>query len=813
MAAIVTDLQLINTNSTADATTGYTRIGGPAATNPAVDPDVKIQGTNCMKDANITTTVFPTDSGMSMNAFTAINLTGKLLYSWRNQSYPSNLPYKGQYGGAAIWISSGATYSTSPYKVFDLDGQDTDLVGGWKCYAVDASRTSGKTAGSLSLTAVTSVGWTRMILTTIAVAMNYVDASRYGTGLKIRDNSSITGYGSTLAEIYSYDSTSTNSYGVITSQSGIYYLMGKLYIGGNDTTYPTTNDNQGALTYFKDTDQTIIWRSMPVTTGFYEVRVASNATQHTVAQIGNYDPVTGLTSNGLTIKGSVDKGAMASQQETPGTLTNVAMYTGSRIGAGQSFTCDVVGAKVDNVQFLMSKIAAPTGNLQVKLYAHSGTLGTSSVPSGAPLAYSDVVNSTTLTNTFGWVKFPFTGANAYTMTDATNYVVAVETTGGTSSATNYVNVVTNGSSVHPGNWSSNTAGAWTATATTDLVYKLYTTNPPANWKLNAPNTNSTNVIKVYGSTLNDMYSATLNNNRRTQTVSSVTTISSSTTLTTTNNWTTSFIVPGMLVTGTGIQDGTYVNSIESNVSLTLTKTASASGTITATFTDKTEIIGCTFNNFGTVTTNGAYIYNTTFQNLATTAPILANVAINIDSTTQMNGNVVNCKFINCNRAIRITTAGSYTFDALTFSGNNYDIENSSAGAVTITLLNGSNATTYINTNGGTTTINSPKTFTVTNIINGSSVRLVKQSDLSTLGNVTVVGASPSGLTNMTVTSDTQNAGRYTATYSYNYTSDIPIYVIVFNTAYQAIRTTTTLTSTTGSFQISQVVDRQYSNPA
>jgi hypothetical protein len=132
----------------------------------------------------------------------------------------------------------------------------------------------------------------------------------------------------------------------------------------------------------------------------------------------------------------------------------------------------------------------------------------------------------------------------------------------------------------------------------------------------------------------------------------------------------------------------------------------------ATFSHNNEIRSCTFSNFGTITTNGCVIDDTIFQNLKTGAPISATYALIIASTTEL-GRITNCKFVNCNRAIKITAIGTYTFDNLTFSGNSYDIENSSAGLVTINATNGANPATVINTGGGTTTILNTKTLTIT----------------------------------------------------------------------------------------------------
>lgn len=88
----------------------------------------------------------------------------------------------------------------------------------------------------------------------------------------------------------------------------------------------------------------------------------------------------------------------------------------------------------------------------------------------------------------------------------------------------------------------------------------------------------------------------------------------------------------------------------------------------------TTIRGCTFSNFGTITTNGATIDNTTFQDLRTATPISAVNAVVVSSVTQMSA-ITSSKFVNAGRAVKITASGTYTFASDTFSGNTFDIEN------------------------------------------------------------------------------------------------------------------------------------------
>lgn len=105
--------------------------------------------------------------------------------------------------------------------------------------------------------------------------------------------------------------------------------------------------------------------------------------------------------------------------------------------------------------------------------------------------------------------------------------------------------------------------------------------------------------------------------------------------------------------------------------------------LSAALATTTTIRGSTFTNFGTITPNGAVIDNTSFQDLRTATPISATYALIVNTTSEM-ANITNCKFVNCNRAVKLTVAGDYTFTGNTFSGNIYDIENSSNATATDT---------------------------------------------------------------------------------------------------------------------------------
>ncbi len=161
----------------------------------------------------------------------------------------------------------------------------------------------------------------------------------------------------------------------------------------------------------------------------------------------------------------------SSYAETNQSGTN-SLRTGSTIGTGQSFTNTSSGV-LSACRFYLKKTGAPTGNAVAKVYAHSGTLGTSSIPTGTALATSDNFDVSTLTTSYALASLTFTGANNITLAASTNYVVTIEYSGG--SVGNTLDVGTDTTTpTATGNSSTFTPSTWTAVAGTDLCFYVYT---------------------------------------------------------------------------------------------------------------------------------------------------------------------------------------------------------------------------------------------------------------------------------------------------------------------------------------------------
>ena len=106
-----------------------------------------------------------------------------------------------------------------------------------------------------------------------------------------------------------------------------------------------------------------------------------------------------------------------------------------------------------------------------------------------------------------------------------------------------------------------------------------------------------------------------------------------------------------------------------------------------------EVLTCNFINSGTV-----YAYQSTIQGTNFIGSPVEALWI------PTNHNMSSCNLISNYIGIMLTEVGDYTLDAVKFTGNTYDIENTTTGTINVNCVNGSNPTTTYNPNGGTTNI-------------------------------------------------------------------------------------------------------------
>ena len=124
---------------------------------------------------------------------------------------------------------------------------------------------------------------------------------------------------------------------------------------------------------------------------------------------------------------------------------------------------------LDSALVKLKKGTGATGNVNMKIYAHTGTYGTGGTGNGSALASSNTIDMSTVSESAGtWYKFTFTGSDAITLTSGTTYVIAV-TYAGTTPSSVYRNTT---SSSHAGNASGIVTSTWISTVA-DMGHYVY----------------------------------------------------------------------------------------------------------------------------------------------------------------------------------------------------------------------------------------------------------------------------------------------------------------------------------------------------
>jgi len=137
---------------------------------------------------------------------------------------------------------------------------------------------------------------------------------------------------------------------------------------------------------------------------------------------------------------------------------------------GQSITGKT--GKLSSCKFYLKKTGLPTGNAVAELYAHSGTFGTDSKPTGAVLATSDNFDVSTLTTSLALVTFNFSGVNRINLVNGTKYCIICSYGGGDGSK--YLSIggkATGGT--HGGNYMEYNITTWAAFSAIDTYFFVY----------------------------------------------------------------------------------------------------------------------------------------------------------------------------------------------------------------------------------------------------------------------------------------------------------------------------------------------------
>ena len=178
------------------------------------------------------------------------------------------------------------------------------------------------------------------------------------------------------------------------------------------------------------------------------------------------------------------------QYPTSNANTSQQVGNGTTIGIAESFTSPGIAPLTPcSIRVQGSKFGSPTGNVVARIYAHSGSLGTSSIPTGAFLAESNPVDVSAWNTSLIERLFEF--EDEVLLTGSTNYVVAIEYSGGDGS--NYIQVGYDSTTPsYAGNKSTLVGTTWSAQSTHDMTFILGLGNPSTLAILNISATNGAN---------------------------------------------------------------------------------------------------------------------------------------------------------------------------------------------------------------------------------------------------------------------------------------------------------------------------------
>lgn len=168
----------------------------------------------------------------------------------------------------------------------------------------------------------------------------------------------------------------------------------------------------------------------------------------------------------LTVLPEHDGGVWLEDEETVGAY-GTPVYNDDG-GIGQSFQT-VNGGQLDSLVFKCTR-SGTLGNCYAKIYNHSGTFGTSSVPTGSALATSDAVAIADIGISAGDIIFNFSGSDRIILDPSTYYVVVC----GYVTDTDYVSIAFDQSDNHGGNYcTGRESTSWSSNSGYDTIFKVF----------------------------------------------------------------------------------------------------------------------------------------------------------------------------------------------------------------------------------------------------------------------------------------------------------------------------------------------------
>lgn len=402
--------------------TGDYLVLGTFGTAQALNDDIKVEGTNAINGR------VSVNSAWSLAAAAAaIDMTPADTHVWiwlKSLTWPS-MDTKAN-GGLGLSISSdttptltGVSPSNGPTnsKTWYLDGSDTNNTAGWVCYCVDPNGTPDLTLGTPVMSSVDRVGLRAKVTGTVSNKTLNIqhDVIRYGTGLLVKDGTIASPV--TFQDIYTSDSSSTNAWGVLTREAGIYFGAGRIRFG---------NTSQTAQTVFTETNKTLVFRDFPVANSFYGFVLAANTTapHSTIVQFGTYSG--GVTSAGCSLSAAGTRwwnltvggeSKFLCYDSVLSRLLTANLSSNSEIRNSTLVTCgtiDVANAVINGVKFN----SPANTQLKVDTTAEMSNIANSSFTMGSNGGHAIEL---TATGTYTFSSLTFTSYGANTTANAAVY--------------------------------------------------------------------------------------------------------------------------------------------------------------------------------------------------------------------------------------------------------------------------------------------------------------------------------------------------------------------------------------------------------
>ncbi|GAI54419.1 unnamed protein product, partial [marine sediment metagenome] len=149
--------------------------------------------------------------------------------------------------------------------------------------------------------------------------------------------------------------------------------------------------------------------------------------------------------------------------------------TTSYSARGQAFTVKTSEEtyKLTQAKFYLKKVGSPTGHLRARLFAMTGTYGTTAKPTGSPLASSPLVDIASLGSSYSAIAFNF--VSEYEVSKDQKYCIEVHVNDGSLGLNDRVDMAVAGGAeaTHDGNKSGYRESAWLTSASLDCCFYVY----------------------------------------------------------------------------------------------------------------------------------------------------------------------------------------------------------------------------------------------------------------------------------------------------------------------------------------------------